>query len=253
MAKLEISLSKEKFDALDESLKSYYVATQEGGYELDGVGSIQRALEAEKAAKKKAVEDAVEKAKVEALKPYEGLDVEAAKAAIEAAEKAAEDKHKKAGDFESLKVQLEERHQKALEKKDEEIKVVKDENSAILSTLKREKLANTLTEKGVLPDRVKYLVGELDTEIELARDDNGFSLKKIGGIGDATEFDLIIDTVKEKSPFFFASSSASGSGASGSSTNGNSGVREIPRAEYDANPVAFAKQLAKGEVTLADK
>ena len=250
MAKLEISLSKEKFDALDESLKSYYVATQDGGFELEGVGSIQRALEAEKKSKEAAVNAAVEKAKAEALKPYEGVDIDAAKAAIEAAAKAEEDKQKKAGDFEGLKAQLEERYSKEIAKREEAIKAATDEKNSILANLKREKLANVLTEKGVLADRVKYLVGELDNDIELVSDDNGFSLKKIGGIGDATEFDLIIDGVKEKSPFFFASSSASGSGASGSSSNGNGNGKTITRAQYEANPGQYATQLASRELTV---
>ena len=79
-----------------------------------------------------------------------------------------------------------------------------------------------LTEKGVLPDRVKYLLGELDPQIELAATENGFQLKKIGGIGDAAEFEQIIASVKESSPFFFANDLTPGRGASGSG-NGNGG------------------------------
>lgn len=252
MAKLE-TLTKEQFDALSDELKEYYKVNQEGKYDLDGIGELKRAVKAEKDRTEAAIKAAVEKATADALKPYEGLDVEAAKNAIAEAAKAEEDKKKKAGDFDGIKAQLEERHAKDIEKKEAEKKALADEKAAILSNLKREKLANVLTEKGVLPDRVKYLVGELDKDIELVSDDNGFTLKKIGGIGDATEFDSIIETVKEKTPFFFAATGASGSGASGSQSNNGGQGKVIPRAEYDANPAAYAGQLAKGEATLADK
>lgn len=48
MAKLEITISKEKFEGLDESLKGYYVTNQEGQYELEGIGAMSRAFSAEK-------------------------------------------------------------------------------------------------------------------------------------------------------------------------------------------------------------
>jgi hypothetical protein len=41
MAKLDIRLTQEQHAALEESLKQYYVATEDGkGFELEGIGSI---------------------------------------------------------------------------------------------------------------------------------------------------------------------------------------------------------------------
>lgn len=253
MAKLEFKLSKEQHEALDESLKQFYVATQDGGFELEGVGSIQRALEAEKAAKTKAIADAVEKAKADVLKPYEGLDVEAAKAAIDAAKQAEEDKHKKAGDFDSLKKQLEDRHTLELEKKETEKKALADEKDKILSNLKLEKLANVLTEKGVLPERVEFLRDKLEKEMELVLDDQGFSLKKIGGVGDTKEFETMIEDLRSspKTDYFFKSTNASGSGASGSQNNGGGQSQTWKREQWetasDSERIAFT--AANGKVT----
>jgi hypothetical protein len=134
----------------------------------------------------------------------------------------------------------------------EKTAAAKAEVDAIKSNLKREKLANVLTEKGVLPDRVKYLVGELDADIELVSDENGFSLKKIGGIGDATEFDLIVEGVKEKTPFFFAATGASGSGASGSNGNGGN-AKQMKRIDFEkldaASQMSF---ITKDKGSLVD-
>jgi len=194
MAKLALTLSKEKFDELDDTLKEFYTTTKDGNYELDGVGSLNRALDAEKRSK----QEAVDKAIAEALKPYEGVDLEAAKKAIADAQKAADEKLKEEGNFEAIKQQYEERIKTAEEKARKEYEVVATEKSTILAV------------------------------------DNGFSLKKIGGIGDAAEFDAIIEDVKTTSPFFFASDNATGSGASGSGSSSNGGVKTMPKAQWDA-------------------
>ena len=170
-------------------------------------------------------------AEVKKLKPLakkaEGFDFDAASAAIEAQTKAEQDRLTKKGEWDKLKEQLDTRHATELGK-------AKDELNNLLSNLKRERLTNVLTEKGVLPDRAKYLVHELDSQVELESTDEGFRLKKIGGIGDATEFDAMIENVKSTSPFFFAAQGASGSGASGSQNNGSGTAKTVTRSQWDA-------------------
>ena len=177
-------------------------------------------------------------------KQADGFDFEKAKAAIAAQEQAEQDRLTKKGEWDKLKEQLDQRHATELQK-------AKDAHDALLNNLKREKLTNLLTEKGVLPDRVKYLVHELDPNVELASTDNGFSLSKKGGIGDATEFDLMLDGIKTASPFFFASQTQTGGGASGSGNN-TGGGKTITRAQYDANPHAYAEALGKRELAITD-
>jgi len=218
---LKTRISKADFDALNDILKTEYIPDGDG-YKLDADYEDVTGL------KSKRDELLAELAKAKSqMKAYEGLDPEAARKAIEAAQAAQDEKLKAAGEFEKLREQLTARHQAEIEK-------ANAERNAILSNLKREKLANVLTEKGVLPDRVKYLLGELDPQIELAATESGFQLKKVGGIGDAAEFEQIIATVKESSPFFFANDLTPGSGASGSGTGGGDTAKAIPYAQWKA-------------------
>lgn len=219
---LKTKLDKVSYESLPDTLKTEYIADGDG-YKLDADYEDVTGL------KNKTAELLAEMRRLkEQQKAYEGLDPEAARKAIEAAQVAEDDKLKAAGEFEKLREQLEARHKGEIEK-------TIAERNTILSTLKREKLANALTEKGVLPDRVKYLLGELDPQIELATTENGFQLKKIGGIGDAAEFEGIITSVKEASPFFFASDMTPGSGASGSGTGGgDSTAKTMPHAQFKA-------------------
>lgn len=167
----------------------------------------------------------------EAAKKSDGFDFEKAKAAMEAQEKAEHDRLTKKGEWDKLKEQLDQRHAAELAK-------AKTETETLLTNLKREKLTNVLTEKGVLPDRAKYLVHELNAQIELVLEADGFRLKKLGGIGDAAEFDTMIENVKATSPFFFAATNASGSGASGSSTNGRAAAQTWTRQQWDTATTA---------------
>lgn len=242
---LKIKIAKGDYDALDDSLKTQYVPDGDD-YKLDadyedvtGLKNKTRELLAD-----------LKKAQ-DAIKQFEGLDPEAARAALEAAQNAQHEELKKEGNFEKLKEEYEKRLATFEENAKKNIDAVANEKNAILANLKRERLANVLTEKGVLPDRVKYLVGELDPAIELVSGDNGFALRKIGGIGDDTEFNAIIDDVKNKSPFFFAADNIAGSGASGSDGRHGNG-KTITRAQYEANPMAYVQDLASKTVQVVD-
>jgi hypothetical protein len=72
-----------------------------------------------------------------------------------------------------------------------------------------------------------------------------------GGIGDPKEIDAEFDGLKTKASFLFAANGASGSGANGSQINGGSG-KTITRSQYEANPTAYATQLAAKELTITD-
>lgn len=227
---LKIKLGKAEHDALDDSLKTLYVADGEN-FKLDadyedvtGLKSKRDELLAEQKRLKQQLQETETK--------YAGLDPEAAKAALAEIETAKETKLKESGDFDAIKKGYEDRIAALETKHKSELEAVTGENTATLTTLKRERLANVLTEKGVLPDRVKYLVHEMDADTELVRGDNGFDVRKKGGIGDATEFEALIENVKVKSPFFFAADNASGSGASGSDGKGGSQtVKRLTKAQ----------------------
>jgi hypothetical protein len=136
----------------------------------------------------------------------------------------------------------------------ERFEAEKADKESLFADIKRERLTNELVKRGALADRAGYLVGELDADLELVKGESGkYELKKKGGIGDAAEFDSVIEAAKAKTPFFFAANGASGSGASGSQNNGGGGNgKTISRAQYEENPMAYAGQLAKRELTITD-
>jgi len=172
------------------------------------------------------------------------FDFEKARTAMEAVERAEEEKLTKRGEFEKLL----EQKSKAYE---ERIESEKKERQRIESTLKQEKLALSLIEKGVLPDRVKWLVKDLSEQVELAMTENGFTLRKLNGIGDATEFDALVEELKEKSPYFFAANITSGTGGSASIGSASAQVRkwsDLTRTEKTA-----AVRDANGDIEAAKK
>ncbi len=220
----------------------------------EGIDNQQAVRDAE-AVLRKNQELLAENAKLKAVaRQAEGFDFDRARAAMEALERAEEEKLAKKGEFDKLL----EQKQRAWE---ERIGAVTSERDGILNNLKREKLANVLAEKGVLPDRARFLVRELENDIELASDDNGFSLRKVGGVGDAAEFDAIVETVKQKYPFFFGASLAPGSGASAQGGTNGSGSqngaaagkgRTMKASDFRKLPVADRYALARDGVQLTE-
>jgi hypothetical protein len=174
----------------------------------------------------------------------EGIDLEQARQAMDAQRKAEEERLVKAGEYEKI---LEQRA-KAYE---ERIENERRERSRIESTLKQEKLALTLIEKGVLPDRVQYLVKELADQVELHTGETGFVLRKKDGIGDAVEFEALVENVKARSPFFFAAQIASGTGGSGSV--GSTGTSTRKWSDLSITEKADAIREAGGDTATAQK
>ena len=104
---------------------------------------------------------------------------------------------------------------------------------ATFANLKREKLENFLVKNGVLADRAKYALADVDSLIDLAEDEKGFQLKLKDGTGDAKELENVISSLKTNSGFLFAASGASGSGGSGSDGSGGQS-KTMTRTAFDA-------------------
>jgi hypothetical protein len=172
------------------------------------------------------------------------FDFDAATQALEATRRAEEEKLAKKGDFEKL---LEQKSRAYEERLDNERK----EKEQIYSTLKQEKLALELIAKGVLPDRVQYLVKELTDKVELGTTENGFVLRKKGGIGDADEFNALVDEMKTQSPFFFASQVSAGTGGQSSVVSMGGSTRKW--SELAAPEKAKAIRDAGGDIDIAKK
>jgi chromosome segregation ATPase len=136
------------------------------------------------------------------------------------------------------------KYEEALKEKEkaweDRFKSEQSERNTLLSDIKRERLTNELVKRGALPDRASYLVGELDQVIDLVKGDTGYQLQKKGGIGDATEFDAVIETAKQKTPFFFAGSTQTGGGATGSGT-GTGGTQNANLSPVQKLETMFSK------------
>ena len=172
------------------------------------------------------------------------FDFEAASQALEATRRAEEEKLAKKGDFEKLLEQKSRAYEERLESE-------RREKDQIYSTLKQEKLALELIAKGVLPDRVHYLVKELADKVELGTTETGFVLRKKGGIGDADEFNALVDEMKTNSPFFFASQIAPGTGGQASAVS--SAVSGRKWSDLSAPEKAKAIRDADGDLDIAKK
>ncbi len=212
MAKLKAKINKDEYAELGDVLHEFYTETADGEYvlEADGVEDVtglKSALERERAA----VRDAKK-----VLKQFEGLNADEARKAL------SETSQREEKDLIDQK-KFEEVLKKYKADFDADLSREKEKNNQILTNLKREKLTNMLIKNGVLPDRAKFALVEIDNQVELHSDENGIHLQKTGGIGDAKELDEMVTGLRENSAFLFAPTNASGSGAAASNANGGSG------------------------------
>lgn len=228
---MAIKLSKAEYDALPDSLKTKFTAAGDD-FEMieEDVEGLKKSKAEILAEKKRLQDERDELAKFKAEKESE-------------AAKAAELDLEKKGEYEKLLAEKEKAYQERLE-------AATQKNEQIMSRLHREQLKSELTKRGALPERVDYLANDLVAVTEFELSDDGYTIKKKGGIGDAAEFDAMVAEAKASKGFFFAASNASGSGASGSNGGGN--AKTITRTQYEAAPLQFASQLAKGELTVVD-
>lgn len=174
----------------------------------------------------------------------EDFDIDKALHALNELNRVEEERLQKRGEYEKLIEQKTKAYEDRLESE-------RKQRTHIEATLKQEKLALHLIEQGVLPDRVNYLVKELSEQVDLDINESGFALKKKGGIGDAAEFNALVEDVRSKSPFFFAANIVGGTGGSASIGNGGASVKkwaDLSRAEKTQ-----AIREANGDVAVAQR
>lgn len=226
-------ITKAEFDALPESLKTKFVASGDA-YDLieEDVEGLKKSKADILKEKKELQDQLTELAKFKA--DHEAKEAEAAIADNEAKGK----------------------YEEAIAAKEkawnERFEAANAEKTSLFADIKRERLTNELVKRGALADRAGYLVGELDAALELTKDESGqFKLTKKGGIGDAAEFDAVIEAAKQKTPFFFAASGASGSGASGSGT-GTGTSKTMARSAFESSSPADQMTFIKSGGSLTD-
>lgn len=226
-------ITKAEFDTLPESLKPKFKADGEN-YSLqeEDVDGLKRS-KADILAEKKRIQDEADAMK----KRLDEID----------ANKSAEETElmKKRGEFEELEKKLR-------DKLTETETQAKEREQSLLNNFKSERLKNELQARGVLSDRAKYALADIAEQVELASGENGFELKVKNGIGDAKEFDALIEGMKATSPFFFAPNGASGSGASGSEGNGGGNAKVMKRSAFEQMPASEQMAFSTGGGKLED-
>lgn len=210
MAETKPIVTADEFSALDADEQALYKKRGDSEYILD-VAGIRNALTHERN------NFDTFKKEVEPLLAFKGLDASKVKNLLEKDESERQKQKLKEQGFEETLAQTQLAAKEAQDKLNQEWQ---QKHDGVLNNLKTETLKNYLTANGVLADRAKYALADLNDLVDLDISDNGIALKKKGGIGDAKELEAIIGGLKEKSPFFFAPNGASGSGASGSEGNG---------------------------------
>jgi hypothetical protein len=187
-------------------------------------------------------------AQLNELKPLaekaKSFDFDAAQQALETARKSEEETLVKKGEFEKL-----------LEKKsktyEERLDAERREKELYQKQLKQEKLALALIEKGVLPDRIEWILPRYLDRVELAVTESGLQLQAVGGFSDGDVIDSLIEELRQKADFFIASKVTSGTGGSGTTGTASASARKWK----DLTPVEKAQAIrdADGDVDSARK
>ena len=231
--KMSIKITKAEFETLPDSLKAKFTAS--------GEDYILQEEDVE----------GLKKSKAEILQEKKELQVK-----LDEAEKFRKEHEAKVAEADEAKLKEEgafKELEKKLRDKITEIEAAAAEKEAgFLSSLKNERLQNFLVEKGVIAAQADLAVMATADKFDLVNEGGKFTLKLKDGIGDAGELDKAVEELKTARPVLFTAIGASGGGALGSQNNGGGQKRSITRAEHDANPVAYAGQLAKGEITITD-
>lgn len=207
-------------DAIPEALRSKALELKDGKFAVDepedpSLGDAgKRALDAMKEERRK------ERVRAEAAEK----ERDELKAAAEAAAKGIS------------KEALEEIRQKEAAAR----KPLEDENATLKAklrqTLRTDRLEAKLLKAGVMPDRVKKALKDLDDRVDLTEEGDDFVVKDANGkVTAETIDDFLSKTYKAESPFFYSGSGASGSGAEGS---------DFAADASGYNPVAAGKQAA---------
>jgi len=228
------TITKAEFDALPKAMQSLCKADESGEKYILAV-ETEDSVSGLKAKNAELLKEAKE-AKAKAA------ELERKQAEIDKANESAEDeKAKAAGQFAELEKKLRDRIA-------EVEKTAADEKASMMNTILTERVQNLLVSKGMLADRAEYALPSVKDKFELGDD---LSLRVKGGIGDAKEIDTLVGELQQKTPWFFESKQAAGSGASGSSFNGGGG-KTMTREAFSQLPATEQMAFSKKGGTLTD-
>lgn len=219
---LKTKLGKAEYDALEESLKSHYIADGEG-YKLDADYEDVSGLKAKRDELLAKVSDLTKLAK-----QFEGLDPEKAKEAL--------DKLSKQEDDDLL---TKRKYDELLEKRKSEWEAKeKSFTEKIQSMVQRQaeqELAVKLTQNGVKPTMAEDLASVLTSRhIKFEESDGKPVWKTMDGL-EAVDLDKYIPGLKENGKAdYFGSTLAQGAGTPPGSQQSGGGAKTMPESQFDS-------------------
>lgn len=232
---LKRKLTKDEHSKLDASLQEFYAADGDDFVlDLDGDADDSATAELQKTIDAQAA----------LLKAFKGLDPKAAKKALDDIRKFEQQKLADEGKYDELLAARQAEF-------DEQLLAATSARDTTIANLKREKLTNFLVANGVLPDRAKYALADVDSLLDLDETDGVFKLKAKNGTGADSELTKVITDLKASSAFLFAVSGASGSGASGSDASGAES-KTMTRAAFDQLDPAQQSQFSIDGGSITD-
>lgn len=228
-------ITKEEYAVIPESLKAKFTASGDGfaliEEDVEGLKKSKTEILAEK---KRLADELAE------LKQFK-TQYEQSKSADEEA------KMKQAGEFAEL--------EKRLKDKIAEVEqTAAQKEASLLETFKIEKLRNELISRGVLAvgEASIMAASKLANAVELVPKDSGFEFRVKNGIGDAKEFDQLVEQQKTVNPFLFGSTLVAGSGADGGGSDRGGTSKTMARSAFEQMPAGDKRAFVKAGGTLTD-
>lgn len=233
----ELAFEVESLDGIDDAVKGLY-AEADGKFRLNISGlpkpedttGLKKALEAER-----------RRAKGAEAYTRLGKTPEEIQELLSAQERAEEERKKKAGDFEALRKQDAEKHQKALKDFEGELEAARaSERSAIIS----HQLTTALAKAGATEDGLEFLPDRLASRIKIETVDGKRVTRIVQADGETpmagsdsrglATFDDLAKEIMTKHPGLFKSDRPGGGGTPPNKgpAGGGSG-KTMPRSEFD--------------------
>lgn len=235
---LKTKIGKAEYEALNETLQSHYIEDDDG-YRLDAdyedVGGL-------KAKNEELLRELKKRSDI--VKQFEGLNPDEAKKALEQLAKIEEDKLLNKQKFDEVLA----RKQSEWEK---EKAAWEQRYTARFEADATKDLQLRLAKHGVRDEYVEDVALVIRAKHAKPVDNNGETQwKSADGVSDF-DFEKFLPELRTSKADYFKSTTPPGSGASGSGNGGGTG-NTITRAQYDANPMQYAKALANRELAIVE-
>lgn len=230
---LKTKLSKADYEALSDHLKTEYIPDGEG-YKLDADYEDVTGLLAKR--------DELLKEQIklkDAMKAFEGLDAEAAKAALAKVNEIEDGQLVKKQQFDEL-------FTKKKGEWDTEKTALETKINAMTSRAAQQQLAVKLGANGIKPTMAEDLAEIIISKhLNYVEDGGEINWKTKDGL-ETVDLDKYIPSLKESKADYFASTMGGGSGASGSEGKGGS-AKTMPHAQWkELTPQAQAAFIKEG-------